>query len=591
MKNNLVRLLSIMTILVLLASCNFVRSTPTETAATSGGETTAAPATPATEAAASFTILPGTLMRWWDGSTFVFVPAGTFIMGDEEAVEGDNIPAHEVSVDGFWMHRSEVTNQMYAQCVAAGICAPPLPARGTANHFGEAGYQNHPVVNVTWQDAVNYCEWIGGRLPTEAEWEWAARGDSGDPYPWGDEDPSCGHLNYAECAIRTFTVPVNSYPLGLSPFYAADMAGNVFEWVHDWYGEDYYAQSPSSNPGGPETGEQRVVRSSGFRTVSSLLPVTRRFSDVPEASRDDLGFRCLLTGEAAGAPPLPVCQTLAYVPPSQNPLDSQPDYPAPMFAMWTYCGLDNNGNQYGVVVLHFENTDLANLTISSPNGTLNCTQDVNDPMQFTCTGSAPHPGDQVEVLACYPPSPQQQAILPICPVFYEMNPVTNQCEYTGTNFPVQCIAPYIHVPGYDCVPPPNQNGDCPAGYVAAEYNTVPVCIPSNGPTCIGQDCPAACPPGLTFNQNLYCCDWPQDITPSCPVGYVYEESTNFCVPQSGPQVNCTGIAMQVPTCAPDQPDEPDQPGPTGCLIRSVTGGLVCVSPCPPGAPNYGACTP
>ncbi|MEZ0395618.1 MAG: SUMF1/EgtB/PvdO family nonheme iron enzyme [Anaerolineales bacterium] len=598
MKNRSLDFLSVIAIIVLLAACNFSRSTPIQEAPST--ETLAAPTATSTPAPASFTIVPGALMHWWDGSTFIYVPAGAFLMGDAQAEEGDNIPAHQVSLDGFWMHQSEVTNRMYAQCVAAGVCSPPVSAPGTANRFQDNRYQNHPVVNVTWQEALDYCEWIGGTLLTEAQWEWAARGETGDPYPWGDEDPSCSRLNYADCALPSFTTLVNSYPLGLSPFNAADMAGNVFEWVYDWYGEDYYANSPASNPTGPETGEQRVVRSSGFRTAEPLLPVTKRFSQTPDTRRDDLGFRCRLTGETLQFPPPPMCTLISYAPDPAvpgNPPSIPPEFDLPSMGVWAYCGLDNNGNQYGTLKIQLgpPGTDPSEFSISSPNGTLNCTPDSTIPLLFYCTGSAVHPGDLVTVSTCLLSADTTQVTsTAVCPPLYSLDPVSDLCFYMGSGGPLMCQAPNVPVPGYGCLPPP-VNGECPAGYTQAEYQGQPVCIPVGGPSCTAADCPAICPPGLTFNSGQFCCDYPADQTPVCPTGYVYDTSLNTCVTEVPHIPGCVSAMFMIPTCAPEDGDEPDQPNqPTGCWITFNFGAgqiTQCVSPCPAGIPNQGPCTP
>ena len=168
----------------------------------------------------------GTMTKWWDGSTIVWIPAGEFAMGQDEPEENNHSPAHTVGVDGFWIQQTEVTNRMYAQCVASGVCQPPNLTGFEVDHYNNPDFTNHPVANVEWEDARTYCDWIGGALPNEAQWEWAARGETGALYPWGEAEPNCSRLNYQDCATPTFTMPVNSYPLGMSPFHLADMAGN-----------------------------------------------------------------------------------------------------------------------------------------------------------------------------------------------------------------------------------------------------------------------------------------------------------------------------------------------------------------------------
>jgi formylglycine-generating enzyme required for sulfatase activity len=209
-----------------------------------------------------------------DGALLVFVPAGEFTMGSDDG-NSDEQPAHTVYLDAFAIDRTEVTNAQYARCVQAGACRPPGSSSSytRANYFADPRYADHPVIYVSWDDARAYCAWAGRRLPTEAEWEKAARGTDGRTYPWGDEwDASKANTSEAGPGDTT---PVGAYPQGASPYGALDMAGNVWEWVADWYGEDYYRESPGENPLGPASGTNRVVRGGSWATFSgSLAPPT-----------------------------------------------------------------------------------------------------------------------------------------------------------------------------------------------------------------------------------------------------------------------------------------------------------------------------
>ena len=199
--------------------------------------------------------IDSTMVNPVDGAEMVYVPAGEFLMGSEdEDADSDEDPEHTVYLDAYWIYKHEVTNAQYRQCVDEGECDVP----SNVNQFNNPDFDDHPVVFVSWYDADAYCQWAGGRLPTEAEWEKAARGTDGRKFPWGEESPTCSLAQFRDCSGET--KPVGSFPAGASPYGALDMAGNVWEWVGDWYDGGYYSQSPSENPQGPDSGEYRVIR-------------------------------------------------------------------------------------------------------------------------------------------------------------------------------------------------------------------------------------------------------------------------------------------------------------------------------------------
>lgn len=195
-----------------------------------------------------------------DGMTQVYVPQGTFLMGtdpeDNPAQEYSTWPARTVTLDAFWIDQTEVTNAQYAKCVNTGKCTPPkYQSSYTHNsYYLERKYADYPVVWVTWDQASGYCTAMGARLPTEAEWEKAARGTDGRIYPWGNQEPKA-----YEFFSERDTMPVGSYPNNASPYGVLDMAGNVWEWVSDWMGDDFQ-NAPFENPTGPEYGEYHVLR-------------------------------------------------------------------------------------------------------------------------------------------------------------------------------------------------------------------------------------------------------------------------------------------------------------------------------------------
>ncbi len=219
------------------------------------------------------------------------VPAGEFTMGS--SMRDDEKPVHQVYLDAFYMDTYAVTAGPYAAYLeATGMKAPP-----EWDIMKHPQHQNRPVVNLTWSDAASYCKWAGKRLPTEAEWEKAARGTDGRLYPWGNEAPTRLHANFGkkEWANHMALVPVGMFELGKSPYGIYDMAGNVWEWVNDWYDHDYYKKSPTRNPQGPTTGKSKVVRGGNWLYLQESLRASFRFNADPSGRQFGYGFRCAKT--------------------------------------------------------------------------------------------------------------------------------------------------------------------------------------------------------------------------------------------------------------------------------------------------------
>jgi formylglycine-generating enzyme required for sulfatase activity len=260
------------------------------------------PTSPPPTATASPTILPSPSPTTFQtqieddfGVPMVYIPAGSFIMGIEFMAPEES-PEHRVTLDAYYIDLHEATNGNYAECVQAGSCQPPTntgsPTRST--YYGNSAYDNYPVIYVTWSMAADYCEWRGARLPTEAEWEKAARDEDGRMYPWG-ENINCTLANVWD--TNSFcpgdTTAVGSYPDGASPYGLMDMAGNVWEWVMDWYDETYYASSPADNPTGPASGYLRVMRGGSWSGGVLQARVVTRGRNLPTKSYDYVGFRCV----------------------------------------------------------------------------------------------------------------------------------------------------------------------------------------------------------------------------------------------------------------------------------------------------------
>ena len=226
------------------------------------------------------------------GHEIVYVPPGEFIIGSEDG-GNDERPQHKVHLDAFYIDKYEVTNAQYEVCVDAGSCNPPISNSSSSrvSCYGNPAYDGYPVIHVSWHDADAYCRWAGGRLPTEAEWEKAARGTDGRKFPWGDRwDAS--KVNSWEAGPGD-TTAVGSYLAGVSPYGALDMAGNVWEWCQDWYDEDYYAHSPQRNPQGHDSGTHRVLRGGSWLSLEWDVRGAVRFRGAPDLRDHNLGFRCV----------------------------------------------------------------------------------------------------------------------------------------------------------------------------------------------------------------------------------------------------------------------------------------------------------
>jgi sulfatase modifying factor 1 len=231
-----------------------------------------------------------------DGAPMVLVPAGEFTMGSEQG-DDDEQPLHRIVLDSFYLDTFEVTNGRFAKFVEAIQSEPPW---GFADQATPVVHADRPVRWVNWMEALGYCLWAGKRLPTEAEWEKAARGTDGRVYPWGNDPPTAAHAVFGLPEGAETVSPIGNRDKGTSPYGVHDLAGNLYEWVTDWYDEEFYTQPPSSNPRGPGEGTAKVQRGGSYINQPYRLRAAFRTKGDPTEHDPHVGFRC-----AQDAPPLP----------------------------------------------------------------------------------------------------------------------------------------------------------------------------------------------------------------------------------------------------------------------------------------------
>ena len=227
-----------------------------------------------------------------DDAPMVMIAAGEFAMGVDGTIGlDDERPRHTVWLDAYRMDLYEVTTSRYARFLAATGRTPPW----LWDMVNPAIHGDRPVIGVDWHDADAYCRWAAKRLPTEAEWEKAARGTDERQFPWGNQAPTAELANFAVGARFSYSqtlMPVGRYEKGKSPFGLFDMAGNAWEWVQDWYKADYYVDSPARNPTGPEEGQFKVLRGGSWSELPQYLLTYGRFKLPPTTQNSYTGFRC-----------------------------------------------------------------------------------------------------------------------------------------------------------------------------------------------------------------------------------------------------------------------------------------------------------
>lgn len=473
----------------------------------------------------------GTTFHYFDGGRLVPVAAGPFVMGGG----GPDNPVHTVNVSDFWIYSTEVTNRMYSLCVAAGKCSPPDAEDNPI--FSDARQANRPVVGVTWQQSADYCAFVNGRLPTEAEWEKTARGTDARIFPWGNEQPTCDRLNFGTCVNKTTNVGL--YPKGESPYHAVDMSGNAREWVLDIYQAAYYQAAPTQDPVGPEKGTKRAIRSSAFNSDAYLAEAARRSSLAPDQHRAELGFRCVVDDPTAFAPLCATPLLAGQVPPGG--------------ASFTQAeGADCNKP----IVVQGQDCKYTNVTvygddggaIEAVSGLDGCTPDPNNtPAKslYTCFPGGTPPTFKVCGRCTYPEPTDLH-----CADGYVQN--GNQCFVKDT-WPGLCPDGTVYDPTKQCC--------APAAGFASVYEL----------NCPDGYYPKPDPSGATELCVLY---------PTDPICVIQTVAFKVC---QQPNPNCDPTTD--PNCAP------------GCVPNPATG-VTCVNNppsycqnCPtcPGCPGYGQC--
>ena len=439
----------------------------------------------------------GDTRTYVDGTTIVYVPAGEFTMGVKNGIDN---PEHTASTDGYWIYSTEITNLQYSLCVSLGQCTSPDE---TVNPiYDQAVKSALPVTGVNFEQAQNYCTWIGGRLPTEMEWEKAARGTDALIYPWGNDAPACEKSNFSDC--QKFSPDnVVARELGRSPYQLFDMAGNVFEWTQDWYDPEAYTRGITLN-------EQKVIRGGAFNSTAEELTTFARFSELPEVSSEDLGFRCVVENDAV-LNAAPLCEMgLVMASDSQNA-----DCSINLAVTGSYC---KNGKPYANIKVTStgQGGGWGNISPEAPG---DCTFENN---VLVCTGPD---------LSSFNVSLDNQCEIESkgvigCPEGYEMQ--NEMCVLVGSNEP----------------------GVCPEGF---NTDTSLQCC-----TVVAAPILPICPPGYGYKNG----------------GYGYDDEPLICVLKvtGSAQVNLPACTIQDKPKEEEEPDPEPKPTDPPICVPGPTGG-------------------
>ncbi len=524
---------------------------------------------------------------------FVFIPGSSFWMGsnkgDPSAGKSEQ-PQHKVLLSGFFLMKREVSNFDYEQCVKAGACTPPkIEKEGQLSHYGDPNYYKFPVVGVKWQQALDFCHWMKGDLPTEAMWEKAARGKDARIFPWGEKEPGCDLLNIQGC--KEDVLETGSFPNGVSPYGAADMSGNVAEWVSDWFDSGFYKLSPRWSPTGPTQGRYRTVRGGSFLDEADLARTAARSYQEPDVPSEGIGFRCVPVAETY-APICPntfrrYCEDPKIPPPERGCLPGDTggncQYATPSFG----CPKDGNvGLTIGAPGITGQGVNLtvndSHFICSYVDGRLNCSgpeQKMGENATITICGEA-NPNmatppttsrkitlDEVMLASYRSPllKPVRNTLGGTCPPGYTGNAVNCQqdnnfawAEGDRTPSPACPQGYFLNQEAGCCLPIPQDNNGCdemhyrntalsdrclPVDVNGCGYGTMPDgygdCVENPNIT-RDQSYGEQCPPDLVTNDNG--CDFPNP-SGATPVAYrgCLADDTGYdgqCNPQPDPQNPC-----------------------------------------------------
>jgi formylglycine-generating enzyme required for sulfatase activity len=482
----------------------------------------------------------GSKYTYVDGTILVAVPGGSFIMGYNFA---DN-PIREITVGDFWIYGDKVINKQYAYCVEQGECSAPDPIKNP--DYGDYRYINFPVTGVTYAQAADYCTFVHGRLPTEAEWEKTARGPEGNIFPWGDGAPNCNLLNYKFCEGRT--TYIHQYEEGISYYGAFDMSGNAREWAADWYDPKFNTDLASliSDPLGPLDGEKRSVRGSSYQDSADPSISAHRFSLDPIETLPDLGFRCVVEDPTYFAP---WCEQLAYIGtgPNGEEANCTPSVLCNDVSISQGVACECNGvpvsdevtceepqiyEAYTIVTFKLDNTPPLGWTYDVPgcstiSGEMTPTQD-----KFLCNPGAVGPAEATGICI------DGAACVSTCPSHY--NKVGDTCVWDGSGtIGTACLPGTTYDPLTQCCSATDGSavdfGLCPAGF----YPLDGACVSDPGavhehvlqPIIFDEECKPSTweDPGDDEGDDDVC---PYPNPNSCPRGTVWDQKCSCVTPST-----------------------------------------------------------